>query len=499
MADKGNDRPGLGEILSFLRWLAGLTQEALALLSRTDRSQISRYEQGETPQPATLQRILSALRARPRFVDFLRWCLRVIRRAHALEQAEALPTREAAWQGETRSAVWGLVDRAVALARTELAILRSAPRPDQPAPPTELDHLRIEQLWQRLKSCSEAKQRLLIEGAPSYQDWLLAVRICRESENAAADKPDEALRLAELVLFVVRHVPGTDAWRMRLEGFCTAFVANARKAANEVPLAAQTFARALRLWHDGKDEEGLLSEAYFLDLEASLRREQRLFPQALELHDKARKLARPDEVGIILLNKAATLQDAGQHDKALQTLEEAVQAIDGERQPRLRCVLLFNQAANLLRLERTAEAAPIVAEVRLLAEKLGYELDLVKTVWLQANLDAGLGRREQALEGLEKVRRDFEERTLPYDYALASLDAALLYREEGRWSEIKLLAREILKIFQAQGVQREAVAAVILFQEAAEQERVTAGFVRRLQDFLSKVRTNPKLRFTEKE
>ena len=96
MADKGNDRPGLGEILFFLRWLAGLTQDALALPSRTDRSQISRYEQGETPQPATLQRLLSALRARPRFVDFLRWCLRVIRRAHALEQAEALPTREAA-------------------------------------------------------------------------------------------------------------------------------------------------------------------------------------------------------------------------------------------------------------------------------------------------------------------------------------------------------------------------------------------------------------------
>ena len=100
---------------------------------------------------------------------------------------------------------------------------------------------------------------------------------------------------------------------------------------------------------------------------------------------------------------------------------------------------------------------------------------------------------------MEKVRRDFEDRKLPYDYALASLDAALLYREEGRWPEIKLLAREILEIFQAQGVQREAITAVILFQEAAEQERVTAGFVRRLQDFLSKARTNPKLRFTEKE
>ena len=495
MAEKGSDRPGLGEILVFLRWLAGLTQEALAPLSRTDRSQISRYEQGETPQPATLQRLLSALRARPRFVDFLRWCLRVIRKAHALEQAEALPTREAAWQGETRAAVWGFVDRAVTLARAELAVLRSVPPPDQPAPPTELDHLRVEQLWQGLKSCSEAKQRLLIEGARSYQDWLLAVRICRESESAAADRPAEALKLAELALFVVRHVPGTDAWRVRLEGFCTAFVANARKAANEVPLAAQTFAQALRLWHDGKDEEGLLSEAYFLDLEASLRREQGLFPQALELHDKAWRLARPDEVGTILLNKAGTLQDAGQHDKALLTLEEAAQSIDGGRQPRLRFGVRFNQAANLLRLERAGEAAPIVAEVRLLVEKLGNDLDLIKTVWLQANLDAGLGKRREALDGLEQVRRAFEDRKLPYDYALASLDAALLYREEGRYAEIKVLAQEILKIFQAQGVAREAVAALILFKEAAERERIPASLVLRLQDFLAKARSKPKLRF----
>ena len=118
-------------------------------------------------------------------------------------------------------------------------------------------------------------------------------------------------------------------------------------------------------------------------------------------------------------------------------------------------------------------------------------------MWLQANLDAGLGKRREALDGLENVRRCFDDRRLPYDYALASMDAALLYREEGRYAEIQALAQEILKIFKAQEVQREAVAAVILFQEAAEQERITAGLVRRLQDFLSKARSNPKLRFKE--
>ncbi len=87
------------------------------------------------------------------------------------------------------------------------------------------------------------------------------------------------------------------------------------------------------------------------------------------------------------------------------------------------------------------------------------------------------------------------DRKLPYDYALASLDLALLYREEARFAEIKALAGGILVIFEAQGVHREAIAAVILFQEAAKKEQVTTELVRRLQDYLSKVQTNPQLRF----
>jgi tetratricopeptide (TPR) repeat protein len=321
------------------------------------------------------------------------------------------------------------------------------------------------------------------------------VRICQESERSAADRPPEALKLAELALFVARHVPEMDGWRPRLEGWCTAFVANAQKAANDVPLAAKTFAEALRLWHQGKDEAGLLSEAYLSDMEASIWRAQGFFSKALALHDRARNMAHSEEVGIILLNKGFTLQEKGNPEAALQTFAEAAQVIDGKRLPRLRCVLRYNQAESLRLLGRIEEAAPIADEVQRLAKGLGNDLDLVKTAWLLANIDIGLGKRQQGLEALEKVRRAFEDRKLPYDYALASLDAALLYREEGRWPEIRTLAREILKIFRAQGVQREAIAAVLLFQEASEQERVTAGLVRRLQDFLSKARSNPKLRF----
>ncbi len=130
-----------------------------------------------------------------------------------------------------------------------------------------------------------------------------------------------------------------------------------------------------------------------------------------------------------------------------------------------------------------------------MAERLRNDEDLVRTLWLEGNSAAGLGQREVALTKLEQVRHEFEVRENAFDYALASLDVALLYRQEGRFAEIKALAGEVLEIFKAQKVHREAVAAVILLRDATEKEKVTAGLVRRLQDYLTMAKSNPKLRF----
>jgi tetratricopeptide (TPR) repeat protein len=132
-----------------------------------------------------------------------------------------------------------------------------------------------------------------------------------------------------------------------------------------------------------------------------------------------------------------------------------------------------------------------------LAEHLRSDIDSLRTRWLEGNCLAGLGQREEALSKLEQVRHEFEARKLPFDYALASLDVALLYREESRFPEIKALAAEMLEIFTAQQVHREALGAVILFQEAAEKEQVTVELVRRLQDYMERSKTGPKVRFDE--
>ncbi len=495
MKDDKQDRVEEGKFFTFLRILAGIeTQAELSRITGMPRTEINRIENGkQTPMPATFERIRVGLGLARQLVGFLRWCHRLIRKALAMaDRLEEAPPSEVRLPEETQAAVLSIVERAMALARAEQMLLRGQRSQDRAT-----STARVEALFERLTSYPEARQRFLIERSQAYRDPLLCLRLCKASEDAAPDDAGKALKLAELALYIARrvdlNVPGGEDFRTRLVGWCTGFVANARKVdGRDLPGIEKTWSSVWRLWREGEDPTGLLSEAYLLDMEASFRRDQGLLSRALKLHDDAMKLARPAEVGVILMNQAVTLEEIGDPEGALRCLERASLAIDGDRQPRLRFGLVFNEATGLLKLGRPNEATPLVEEAQRLAEQLGNEIDLIRTTWLTANCLAGLGQRQEALVKLEQVRQEFETREHPFDYGLASLDVALLYREEGRFAEIKILAAEILKIFTAQQVHREALAAVILFQEAAEKERVTVEMVRKLQDFLAKAKGDPR-------
>ena len=406
---------------------------------------------------------------------------------------DPIPGTPGSWGEDTRDAVCRAVDQSVGLARAELALLRKSPL-DPPGPPAEEDLLRVESLWAHLDRRTDRGRKLLVEGSRSYRDWLLCLRICDESVRSAVTDIPKALELAQLALYIARHAAGTHAFRSRLEGYCTAFIGNAQRVAGDLLAAEATFARYRRLWEAGKEVE-LLSEARLLDLEASLRSDQRRFTTALALHDSALAMAQTAEVGPFLLNKAGTLQEKGEYGTAIELLKRAGDLLAGKQQLRIQFGVRFNLTANLCRLGRAKEAAALLPGVRELAEQLSNDLDLIRTRWLEGNVDSGLGFREKAVAALEEVRADFAQRKLPYDYALASLDLALLYREQERIAEIGEIAGEILAIFRAQEVHREALAAIILFREAVEEQTVSVEMMRRLQDYLGKAPSNSTKRF----
>jgi transcriptional regulator with XRE-family HTH domain len=149
--------------------------------------------------------------------------------------------------------------------------------------------------WELFRTFSPADQQLLIAHAPEYHTAAFCARLCTQSEKAAADRPNRALELARLALEVAEKVPGTEAERDRLRAGCWAQIGNALRVGNAHDAADAAFVRVRELWKTGQTAElGFVEEWQLLDLEASLRRDERRFEEALALHDRAWGLAKSE-------------------------------------------------------------------------------------------------------------------------------------------------------------------------------------------------------------
>jgi hypothetical protein len=75
------------------------------------------------------------------------------------------------------------------------------------------------------------------------------------------------------------------------------------------------------------------------------------------------------------------------------------------------------------------------------------------------------------------------------------LEEAVLLLGDGQTAEVKELAQELAGVLESKGVHREALAALRLFQEAAERETATTELTRRVLGFLYRARYDPGLCF----
>jgi tetratricopeptide (TPR) repeat protein len=349
-------------------------------------------------------------------------------------------------------------------------------------------------LWGRLAELPAVARLEVVRAVAGYQSWALCERVCQESVAEASRNVQRAASLARLAQEIAARVPGPEDWRSRLQGYATAHAANVLRVAGKLTAADATFVAAKRLWREGADPASILDPGRLLDLEASLRRDQRRFEEALALLDTAIALGRSPARALI--KKGFTLEVMGEYGRAVEALLQAAPLVERQGDPRLLYMLLFNLAVNLCHTGRYGQATELVEQVRELATELGDEIFLIRVIWLEGRIAAGLGRRSEARSLLAQARWDFAVRRMGYDAALALLEEAVLLLEAGHPEEVKELARGLAEVFEANGVHREALAALRLFQEAVERESATTELARRVLRFLYQARHDPGLRFT---
>jgi transcriptional regulator with XRE-family HTH domain/tetratricopeptide (TPR) repeat protein len=478
-----NDDIPPGAILAVLRIVRGWSQLVLAQAAGMRSGTISEYERGKKPLPLrTLERLAAVMGYSAATIERARAFIQEARSTAGPVQPEETLSRQIdafaadfgrAYEDFARTWLSRFVSQTSALeTRTQAPFL-----------------------WQRLRRY-KAKERLgIVEKNPELQSWGLCELICEESVKAAAGDAGKALELAELALRIAKRVPGAEG---RLaQGWAWAFVGNARRVGGNLPAADEAFARSRELWGAGTSgDPGFLDESRLLDLEASLRRDQRRLPETLDLLDRASANAKGPAAARILVQMAKTAEELDDYPAALETLRRAASVVDSEDEPLLFSIR-HNLVAYLVVLGRHGEAARLLPEVRQLAIRLGNDLNLVRLRWLEARVSASMGQIEEAIAALRQVRGEFATRGIAYDTALATLELAVLLAEQGRAREVKDLARQMAFIFKAQGVHREALAALSMFRRAAEEETVTAELARSVLDFLQRARHDPALRFTD--
>jgi tetratricopeptide (TPR) repeat protein/transcriptional regulator with XRE-family HTH domain len=352
-------------------------------------------------------------------------------------------------------------------------------------------------LWKTLEDLPPRRRRSAVEAEHRYWTWALAERLCEESVRAAAHRADGAMELANLALRVAELAPGSEPWRSRLLGWVWAFVANALRVHGDLPGAEEGFVQSDRLLEAGAAADAnLLDRARPLGLKATLRRYQGRYDEALALLEQALKVSASNEArGRILVKTANTLELRGDSEQAISELLQAQVLLEESRDARLAWTVRYTLAVNLWQLGRYEKAEALLPEVRKSAIGMGNELDLIRTLWLEGGISAGLGRLEMALAALEQARRYFNDKRIVFDAALVSLELAIFYMKTQNTAEVKRLTDELVWIFKAQGVHKEALAALRLFYEASRKEEVTDELIRSLIEYLRKVRCQPNLRF----
>jgi hypothetical protein len=113
-------------------------------------------------------------------------------------------------------------------------------------------------------------------------------------------------------------------------------------------------------------------------------------------------------------------------------------------------------------------------EARPLYEQESDPLIRIKALWLEGQIMSAERHLEPALKQLSEAREAFLALGNSYEAAIVSLDLAAVLAKLDRFAEMRALARETMREMEVRGVRREAIAALILLQQAVTSETALA-------------------------
>ena len=86
--------------------------------------------------------------------------------------------------------------------------------------------------------------------------------------------------------------------------------------------------------------------------------------------------------------------------------------------------------------------------------------------WVEGRIYAGLSDFSRAELALQETREGFAKHEQVYSAAIAGLDLAAVWAQQGRINDIQALAQEMIATFRALRIAREAIVTLLILQRA---------------------------------
>lgn len=282
-----------------------------------------------------------------------------------------------------------------------------------------------------------------------------------------------------------------------LQARAWAELANAFRVSEDFEQAEVALAEGSEASERGTGDLLLLARLY--DVEASLRTDQRRLDEALKVlrraHDTYTRLGDVHLAGRALIKKGINTHYNGQPEEAVTILRAGLEQVDAQKDPKLASVGQQALLDALAACGRFREASRLLLASGLGEAFAGEPLNLAKLRWIEGKIFAGLGKLARAEQVYLGVRSSFLEVGRKYESALAGLDLASVWLRQGKASQVRELAEELVGTFKEVGVQSEALKAVRFFREACRRERATPALVETVGVFLQRLEWQPQLQF----
>jgi hypothetical protein len=331
---------------------------------------------------------------------------------------------------------------------------------------------------------------------PDFWTWGLCETLLEKSWSFRYDNPQTMLHLAVLARDVAdrldAQIYGEEAVA-DLQARAWGELANAYRVADDPLRSEAALVQALACRKRGSGAP--LLRARLAELAATLCCHQRRFPDAFRALDLAQGLyvrhGDPHDAGRMVVKKGIYTGRSGDPEQGIRLLARSLQLIDRERDPKLVFVILHNILLFRVELGEFRDANLQLFEMRPMYVHHAGALDLIKLRGLEGKISAGLGELERAERAFLYVKEEFESRRLLYPAAIVSLDLASIWLQQGRTAEVRRLVGEMVEVFRARYVAREAIAALLMLREAAERDQLSLDLVQAVVGILERHQDEP--------